>query len=174
MKHPLIGVVAAACIGVFGLSAAPAFADGTSATIDTSRSKGNIVQIAVSDPDLSTLVTALTDADLVKTLEGPGPFIVFAPTNQAFAKVPTAILDYLLDHPSVLKEVLLYHVASGSGTLSADPIKTVQGEIVFPSFSFGPYGLALEVNNSWVSGTPIQASNGVIYIIDSVLLPQFR
>jgi uncharacterized surface protein with fasciclin (FAS1) repeats len=174
MKHPLIGVVAAACIGALGLSAAPAFADSTSAAIDKSSSKSNIVQIAVSDPDLSTLVTALTDTNLVKTLEGPGPFIVFAPTNQAFAKLPTAILDYLLANPSVLKEVLLYHVAIGPGTLNADPIKTVQGETVFPSFSFGPSGLAIEVNNSWVSARPIQASNGVIYIIDSVLQPQFR
>jgi uncharacterized surface protein with fasciclin (FAS1) repeats len=174
MKQPLIGVVAAACIGVFGLGAATAFADSTSATIDTSRSKSNIVQIAVSDPDLSTLVTALTDTNLVKTLEGPGPFIVFAPTNQAFAKLPTAILDFLLANPSSLKEVLLYHVAGGSGTLSGDPIKTVQGEIVFPSFSVGPSGLALYVNNSWVVGKPIQASNGVIYIINSVLLPQFK
>jgi transforming growth factor-beta-induced protein len=174
MKHALIGVVAAVCIGVFGLGAATAFADSTSATIDTSKSKSNIVQIAVSDPDLSTLVTALTDTDLVRTLEGPGPFIVFAPTNQAFAKLPTGVLDFLLANLPVLKQVLLYHVASGSGTLSADPIKTVQGEIVFPSFSYGPSGFALEVNNSLVSGKPIKASNGVIYIVDSVLLPQFR
>jgi len=173
MKHVLIGVVAAACIGVFGLGASTAFADGTSAAIDTSRSKSNIVQIAVSDPDLSTLVTTLTDTDLVKTLEGPGPFIVFAPTNEAFAKLPTGILDFLLANTSILKKVLLYHVASGWGILGAGPIKTVQGEKVFPSFSFGPSGLTLEVNNSLVSGRAIQASNGVIFIIDSVLIPQF-
>jgi uncharacterized surface protein with fasciclin (FAS1) repeats len=132
------------------------------------------VQIAVSDPDLSTLVKALSDTGLVKTLEGPGPFTVFAPTNEAFAKLPVGFLDYLLANPPILKQVLLYHVASGSGALTADPIKTAQGEIVFPSFDFGTSGLAVEVNNSGVSPTPIKASNGVIYIINSVLIPQFR
>ena len=151
MKCSLIGVVAAACIGAFGLAAAPAFADITTdaTTVDTSKSAGNIVQIAVSDPDLSTLVKALSDTGLVRTLEGPGPFTVFAPTNEAFAKIPAGLLDYLLANPSILKQVLLYHVASGSGKLSADPIKTVQGENVFPTLSFGTSGLALEVNNSW-------------------------
>jgi transforming growth factor-beta-induced protein len=175
MKQSLTGVIAAAAIGVFGLGTAPVFAAGTDASsLDTGKSASNIVQIAASDPDLSTLVTALTDAGLVTTLEGAGPFTVFAPTNEAFAKLPTGLLNYVLANKSVLKTVLLYHVASRAGTLSGDPIETVQGEKVFPTFDYNTSGLAVEVNNSWVSGKPIKASNGVIYIIDSVLMPQFE
>jgi uncharacterized surface protein with fasciclin (FAS1) repeats len=133
----------------------------------------NIVQIAVSDPDLSVLVQALTDASLVKTLEGPGPFTVFAPTNSAFSKVPTELLDYFLANPAVLKQVLLYHVAAGADVLTPSPIKTVQGEVVYPSFSYGVGGLTVTVGNSVVTLNPIQATNGVIYLINSVLLPQF-
>jgi uncharacterized surface protein with fasciclin (FAS1) repeats len=174
MKHSLMSAVAVTCIAVLGLGAAPAFSDATRTTVDTSKSADNIVQIALSDPDLSILVKALSETGLVKTLEGPGPFTVFAPTNEAFAKLPVGLLDYLLANLPILKQVLLYHVASGSGPLTADPIKTVQGEIVFPSFDFGTSGLAVEVNNSEVSPTAIKASNGVIYILDSVLIPQFR
>jgi transforming growth factor-beta-induced protein len=176
MKQSLMVVVATTCIGMFGMGAAPAFADATPdvIAIDTSKSESNIVQIAVSDPDLSTLVKAVTETGLVKTLEGPGPFTVFAPTNEAFAKLPSGLVDYLLANPPILKQVLLYHVASEPGTLSGNPLKTVQGEKVFASFRFSPSGLQLEVNNSWVTITPIKASNGVIYIIDSVLMPQFR
>jgi len=132
-----------------------------------------MVQIAASDPDLSVLVKALTDASLVKPLEGAGPFTVFAPTNAAFAKLPTGLLDYLLDNPSILKQVLLYHVASGTDTLTPVPIKTIQGELVFPSFSYGTAGLNVTVGHSTVTLKPISASNGVIYLIDSVLIPQF-
>jgi uncharacterized surface protein with fasciclin (FAS1) repeats len=113
------------------------------------------------------------ETKLVKTLEGPGPFTVFAPTNAAFSKLPTALLDYLLANPSVLQEVLLYHVAVGADALRPAPLKTAQGESVFPSFSYGESGLTVTVNNSSVTARPIEASNGVIYIVDSVLMPQF-
>jgi uncharacterized surface protein with fasciclin (FAS1) repeats len=103
------------------VGAAPAFADASVTAIDTSKSERNIVQIAVSDPDLSTLVKAVVDTGLVKTLEGPGPFTVFAPTNEAFAKLPAGLLDYLLANPAILKQVLLYHVAS-AGTLNDNPL----------------------------------------------------
>jgi uncharacterized surface protein with fasciclin (FAS1) repeats len=152
--------------GSIGLAtaAAAAAADGTSTE--------TIVQIASSDPDLSTLVTALSAADLVKTLEGPGPFTVFAPTNEAFGKLPKGILDFLLANTAVLKTVLLYHVST-SKHLVPGSLTTVAGEKVFPSFSYDSKGLTLTVNNSMVTVTPIEASNGEIYIIDSVLLPQF-
>jgi uncharacterized surface protein with fasciclin (FAS1) repeats len=165
-----MGIAASVCMAVFAVGATPALAEDAGATGGAS----TIVQIAASDPDLTTLVKALSDTGLVKTLESPGPFTVFAPTNEAFAKLPSGLLDYLLANASILKQVLLYHVAGGSGPLSADPIKTAQGEKVFPSFSLGISGLTLEVNNSRVSVTPIKASNGVIYIVDSVLIPQFR
>jgi uncharacterized surface protein with fasciclin (FAS1) repeats len=73
-----------------------------------------IVQIAVADPNLSTLVTALTKADLVTALSGAGPFTVFAPTNQAFAALPPGILNRLLNNTAELKDVLLYHVLAGN------------------------------------------------------------
>jgi len=150
-----------------------AFTGSISATIAVAAPSESIVEIAVADPDLSDLVKALTDANLVKTLEGKGPFTVFAPTNSAFAKVPSALLDYLNANPSILASVLLYHVAAGADRLTPSPIKTVEGELVFPSFSYGINGLTVTVNNSVVTLRPIQASNGVIYLIDNVLLPQF-
>jgi uncharacterized surface protein with fasciclin (FAS1) repeats len=131
----------------------------------------SIVQIAESDAALSTLVKALSDTGLVKPLEGPGPFTVFAPTNTAFANLPPSVLDYLLANPTVLKQVLLYHVVSGEYALTGAALKTLQGGSVFPSFSYGTAGLTVKVNNSLVSVKPIKASNGVIYVIDAVLLP---
>jgi uncharacterized surface protein with fasciclin (FAS1) repeats len=132
------------------------------------------VQIAAGDPDFSILVTALTDTGLVKTLEGKGPFTVFAPTNEAFAKIPAGLLVYLISNPSVLKSVLLYHAAAGSDALTGASIKTVEGERAFPSVSLKTNGeTVVKVNNSTVSVKPILASNGVIYVIDSVLMPQF-
>jgi uncharacterized surface protein with fasciclin (FAS1) repeats len=161
---PFVATLALLVSGSIGLTATAA------AAADTANE--TIVQIASADPDLSTLVTALSAADLVKTLEGPGSFTVFAPTNQAFGKLPKGILDYLLANTAVLKSVLLYHVSTSKHLLPS-PIATVQGEKVFPSFSYDSKGLTLTVNNSTVTVTPIEASNGEIYIIDSVLLPQF-
>jgi uncharacterized surface protein with fasciclin (FAS1) repeats len=175
MKQPLMSIIAAAWIGIVGMGVAPSFANATTeiTDIDTSKSSSNIVQIAVSDPDLTTLVATLKDTGLVKTLESPGPFTVFAPTNEAFAKLPGGLLEYLLANPSILKSVLLYHVASGSGPLTSAPLETVLGEKVFPSFALSTSGVSIWVNNSRVTVRAIKASNGVIYIIDSVLLPQF-
>jgi uncharacterized surface protein with fasciclin (FAS1) repeats len=150
-----------------------AFGGLFSVTVAEAAPTQSIVEIAVSDPDLSTLVKALTDANLVKTLEGPGPFTVFAPTNSAFAKLPTGLLDYLLDNPPILGKVLLYHVAAGSAPLTSAPITTVEGGLVFPSFSYAPNGVTVTVGNSHVIAHPISATNGVIYLIDSVLMPQF-
>jgi uncharacterized surface protein with fasciclin (FAS1) repeats len=162
---------AAGVLALIGYSAGPAVAaDAT----DWSGGGESIVQIAVSDPDLSTLVKALKDTNLVSTLEGAGPFTVFAPTNEAFGKLPAGLLNYLVANPSILKQVLLYHVAAGANTLTSAPLKTVEGELVFPSFSDGVAGTTVSVNNSLVTIKAIKASNGVIYVIDSVLIPQFR
>ena len=138
------------------------------------RVHGTIVDVAVSNPAFSTLVTALTAADLVTTLQGPGPFTVFAPTNDAFAKVPPAVLNLLLSDTKALTNVLLYHVIGGrrdlSKALQTRDIKTVQGQEVYAERE----GNILFVNNSKVIGRPIVTDNGVIYVIDSVLLPQYR
>ena len=138
------------------------------------RVHGTIVDVAVSNPAFSTLVTALTAANLVTTLQGPGPFTVFAPTNDAFAKVPPAVLNLLLSDTKALTDVLLYHVIGGrrdlSKALQTRDIKTVQGQEVYAERE----GNILFVNNSKVIGRPIVTDNGVIYVIDSVLLPQYR
>jgi uncharacterized surface protein with fasciclin (FAS1) repeats len=157
-------------VGSLGLAAAGAVAAASPANT----AHETIAQIASQDPSLSILVTALSDTDLVTTLEGPGPFVVFAPTNKAFESLPKEILDYFLAHPAVLKQVLLYHVAASSAPLSPAPITTVEGESVFPSFTYAPSGFTVTVNDARVNIEPIQASNGEIYVIDSVLLPQFK
>jgi uncharacterized surface protein with fasciclin (FAS1) repeats len=135
---------------------------------------GDIVDVAVSNPAFSTLVTALTAAGLVETLKGPGPFTVFAPTNAAFAGLPPVLLGAALSDPEgLLTSILTYHVAGGT----YDPryaflpreIRSVQGQGLFLSASKRAAG----VNQSNVNCQGIKASNGVIWVIDSVLLPQF-
>jgi uncharacterized surface protein with fasciclin (FAS1) repeats len=138
------------------------------------RVSGTIVDVAVSNPAFSTLVTALTAAGLVSTLQGPGPFTVFAPTNDAFAKVPAPVLNLLLSNTAALTDVLLYHVTGGIQDLRyafvPRDIKTVQGQQVFAERERD----RLFINNSRVIGQPIVTDNGVIYVVDSVLLPQYR
>jgi uncharacterized surface protein with fasciclin (FAS1) repeats len=129
----------------------------------------DVVGIAADNADFSTLVTAVQAAGLVSALQGPGPFTVFAPTNAAFAALPSGTLDALLADPQALAEVLKYHVVSGKlyagdlrDTYSA---QTLAGfPILFPS-------LGAQVNNSLVGPANILATNGVIHVIDQVLLP---
>ncbi len=144
------------------------------ALITSSAATPTIVGVASSDPQFSTLVTALTAADLVKTLEGKGPFTVFAPTNAAFAKIPKATLDALLKNKPELTKVLLYHVVSGK-VMAADAMKmngkmakTVEGS----SLKISVMGKVLEVDNAKVIKADIAASNGVIHVIDTVLMPK--
>jgi uncharacterized surface protein with fasciclin (FAS1) repeats len=144
--------------------------------IEPVRVHGTIVDVAVKTPALSTLVTALTAANLVTTLQGPGPFTVFAPTNEAFSKVPAPVLSFLLSDVAALKSVLLYHVAAGKVTdFDREPtaVTTVQGEKVFIRAGYHSGEIVLTVNNSNVVLQPIEVDNGVVYVIDSVLLPQF-
>jgi uncharacterized surface protein with fasciclin (FAS1) repeats len=136
----------------------------------------NIVQVALSDPQFSTLVTALKAADLVKTLEGAGPFTVFAPTNAAFAKIKKADLDALLKNKAELTKVLTYHVVSGK-VMAADVLKmnnkmakTVEGSQI----KISVMGSTVKVDNAKVTKTDIAASNGVIHVIDTVLMPKMK
>jgi uncharacterized surface protein with fasciclin (FAS1) repeats len=142
------------------------------------RVPGTIVDIAVATPELSTLVSAVSAAGLVETLQGKGPFTVFAPTNKAFAKLPPDILNYLLANKDELTNVLLYHVTAGRADLRsavvAKPVKTVQGQRVFARVTVKGSTAVLAINNSKVVLRPIIADNGWIYVIDSVLLPQYR
>ena len=130
-----------------------------------------VVDIAVSNKDFSTLVSLLKKADLVKALEGAGPFTVFAPTNEAFAAVPKADLDALLANPEKLKAVLLYHVVSGdiaSDKIKPGMVKTLSGQDVDITVKDGK----VYVNNAEVVQADLKASNGVIHVVNQVLLPK--
>ncbi len=141
------------------------------AAVASVASAADIVDTAVSAGQFKTLVTALKAADLVDTLKGEGPFTVFAPTDAAFAKLPTASLDALLKDKEKLSAVLTYHVVSGK-VMAADvkpgSVKTVQGQPLTVSTKSG----SVMVNNAKVLKTDIDASNGVIHVIDAVLLPK--
>jgi uncharacterized surface protein with fasciclin (FAS1) repeats len=134
----------------------------------------NIVETAVSAGSFKTLVAAVQAAGLVPTLEGEGPFTVFAPTDAAFAKLPAGTIDELLkpENLSQLQAILTYHVISGkvlsSDVVKTHSLKTVQGQELKVSNSGGK----VMINNAAVTQVDILASNGVIHVIDSVLLPQ--
>jgi uncharacterized surface protein with fasciclin (FAS1) repeats len=136
-----------------------------------SRADKTIVDIAVADGRFKTLVTGLQAADLVSTLQGAGPFTVFAPTDDAFAKLPAGTVESLLADVPTLKNILLYHVVSGK-VMAADVVKlssanTVSGQPV----TIKVEGDKVMVNDAQVVITDIEASNGVIHVIDTVLLP---
>ena len=134
-----------------------------------------IVDLAVGTKDLSTLVTALKAADLVTTLSGKGPFTVFAPTNEAFAKLDKRVLDYLLEpqHKAQLAKVLTYHVvaaeAKSTDLKNGELIKTVEGQEVRVEL----YGGHVKINNAEVTIANVLATNGVVHIIDHVLIPHW-
>ncbi len=126
-----------------------------------------IVELAVADGRFTTLAAAVQRAGLLATLSGPGPLTVFAPTDAAFAKLPAGTLDALSDEQ--LKQVLLYHAVSGrvlSSSLTAGPVDTVAELSAFVSTTGG-----VKVNNANVTSADITASNGVIHVLDTVLLP---
>jgi len=131
----------------------------------------DIVDTAVSAGSFTTLVTAVQTAGLVETLKGEGPFTVFAPNDQAFAKIPSDQLNALLADKEKLTAVLLYHVVPGK-VMAADvagltSAKTVQGQEIRIDTSDG-----VKVNDAKVIQTDIVASNGVIHVIDTVLMPK--
>ena len=134
--------------------------------------KKDIVDTAVAAGDFSTLVTAVKAAGLFETLKGEGPFTVFAPTDAAFAKVPTDTLNALLADKAALANVLTYHVVAGN-VMAADVVKltsavTVQGQAVSIEVKDGK----VYVDGAQVVATDIKASNGVIHVIDAVILPK--
>ena len=134
----------------------------------------NIVALAESVPDLSTLVTALKAGKLVDTLSGTGPFTVFAPTNQAFAELPPQVLKHLLEPANIkqLQAVLEYHVVSGaikSTDLKPEQqVKTLEGS----DLEIRAFGGHVEVNDAHVLKADNLATNGVVHIISKVLIPK--
>jgi uncharacterized surface protein with fasciclin (FAS1) repeats len=134
------------------------------------RYMADIVDTAVSAGSFSTLVAAIKAASLVDTLKGKGPFTVFAPTDEAFAKLPAGTVDGLLKDIPKLKKILTYHVVSGK-VMAADvsklkSAKTVEGSEVTIDASNG-----VKVNASMVTTADVAADNGIIHIIDTVLMP---
>lgn len=153
MKKALI---ATACAAVFGLGALQAKAS-------------TIVDTAVQAGQFSTLVKAIEAAGLVDTLKGDGPFTVFAPSDEAFAKLPEEKLNALLADKDALTRVLTYHVVPGkvmSTDVQAGEVTTKAGQAIQVRTEGG-----VQVNDSRVVSADISASNGVIHVIDSVLLP---
>ena len=130
----------------------------------------DIVDTAVGAGNFKTLAVALTAAGLIDTLKGKGPFTVFAPTDAAFAKVPKADLDALLADKAKLTKVLTYHVVPGkvmAKDVKAGKVKTVQGGEITVATTGG-----VTVDGAKVSATDIVADNGVIHVIDSVIMPK--
>jgi len=131
----------------------------------------DIVETAVAAGTFKTLATALTEAGLIETLQGKGPYTVFAPTDEAFAKIPEKDLKNLLENKEELTRVLLYHVVAGEVT-SADVVKlkaakTVEGN----EAKITVKDKTVMVDNATVVATDIRATNGIIHVIDSVILP---
>jgi uncharacterized surface protein with fasciclin (FAS1) repeats len=167
-KGMLSAVVALGVFVVMGLSHANAggYAYGTKST------KADIVDTAVAAGSFNTLVAAVQAAGLVDTLKSDGPFTVFAPTDEAFSKIPQSQLDALLADKKALTAVLTYHVVPGK-IMSADLLKdrlmtakTVQGESINIDAR-----ISVKVNDANVVKADITASNGVVHVIDSVILP---
>ncbi|MGY6552552.1 MAG: fasciclin domain-containing protein [Erythrobacter sp.] len=158
----------------------------TTAVADDATGAGNIVEVAQSNEDFSTLVAAVTAAELGETLSGPGPFTVFAPTNDAFAKLPDGTVEKLTtEDAETLRAILTYHVVEGSvdaATLTTAiteagdggyAITTVGGGTLTAKIVDGGVVLTDAAGNtSKVTATDVAASNGLIHVIDTVLMPK--
>jgi uncharacterized surface protein with fasciclin (FAS1) repeats len=145
-------------------------AGATETSVAAAGDAKDIVDTAVGAGNFTILAKLLTDAGLVETLKGEGPFTVFAPTDEAFAKVPAETLAALAADKEALKKVLTYHVVAGK-VMAADvkpgEVPTVAG----PNFTVSVDGGKVKVNDANVVTTDIAASNGVIHVLDAVLLP---
>lgn len=130
----------------------------------------DIVDVAVKAGSFKTLVAAVQAAGLVDTLKGPGPFTVFAPTDEAFAKIPKATLGALIKDKAALTKVLTYHVVAGkvmAKDVKAGNVKTVQGSEATLATAGG-----VTINGAKVVAADVAASNGVIHVIDTVIMPK--
>jgi len=135
-------------------------------------SEKDIVTIAVESGKFNTLVKALTETGLAEALRGDGPYTVFAPTDDAFAKLPEGTIESLLNDKETLKNILLYHVASGNVSseqvVNLDKAETLAGKIIKIKVING----SVMINDATVTIADVMASNGVIHIIDTVLIPE--
>jgi len=135
---------------------------------------GTIVDAAIATPELSTLVNLVVAADLVGPLSGKGPLTVFAPTNAAFGKVPAPLLNLIGSDPALLTSVLTYHVTAGTvdprRSLIPSQAKTLQGQTLYVGYDAD----GASVNQSVAACKGVKTTNGTVWLIDSVLLPQFK
>lgn len=162
LKTYVMGSVAAAAFAVAAVMAAPVSAQSK-----------DIVDTAVAAGSFKTLAAALTAADLVSTLKGSGPFTVFAPTDEAFAKLPAGTVESLLkpENKAKLRRILTYHVVAGT-VMAADVVKLTSAKAVSgDTLTIKTMG-GVMVDNAKVVKTDIKTSNGVIHVIDAVLLPR--
>ena len=175
MKLTHIAVIAALAVASLGVVACGSSDSETTASTTattTAMTDETIAAVATGNKDLSTLVAALTAADLVTTLEGTGPYTVFAPTDAAFADIQSTV-DTLLepDNKTDLQQVLTYHVVPGTYTAAdltdGQKLKTVEGQDLTVSITDG----VVKVNDATVEATDITASNGVVHVINKVLVP---
>ena len=169
----------AAPLAVFALTAAACSSDTTDTTAAPTttaaaveaEAMGTIVDVASDAGTFETLLAAADAAGLVDTLQSDGPFTVFAPTDDAFAALPEGTVESLLADPETLADILLYHVVAGkvlaADVVGLDSATTAQGSDVAISVD----GSSVMVNEANVVATDIEASNGVIHVIDAVILP---
>lgn len=138
---------------------------------DSKKASKDIVDTAIEAGNFKTLAAALTEADLIETLKGEGPFTVFAPTDEAFAKLPEGTVESLLGDKKALTNVLLYHVVSGKvmakDVVNLNSAETVQGSSVKIKVVDGK----VMINDAQVTIADLETSNGVIHVIDTVILP---
>jgi uncharacterized surface protein with fasciclin (FAS1) repeats len=161
MTRILITAIAALALAVPAATAAPA----------RETANPSIAAVATQTPQLSTLLSLVKKAGLAGTLSKPGAYTVFAPTNAAFAKVPKATLDSLAKNPAALKRVLLYHVVAGkvpaAKVVTLRSAKTLAG----PAVQIRVSGKTVRINSAKVAKADVKASNGIVHVIDSVLIP---
>jgi uncharacterized surface protein with fasciclin (FAS1) repeats len=182
MRHHRIAAAAVAAAAALTLAACGSSSSSTATTSSPSAAPstpaasspaaaGTIVDVAAGNPDFSTLVTAVQAAGLAETLSGDGPFTVFAPTNEAFAALPAGLLDKLLlpENKDVLTKILTYHVLASevmAADVTAGKVPTVEGTELTITTDGG-----VKVDDATVTATDVEASNGVIHVIDAVLVP---
>ena len=174
MKKTIIAIAAASVLLLSACGSDGSTSDTTVAATDETEMAtevGNIVAVAQGNPEFSTLVAAITAAGLGDALSGEGPFTVFAPTNAAFEALPAGLLEKLLlpENKEVLTKILTYHVVPAkvmAADVAAGDVTTLEGS----AFAITTEG-GVKVNASNVTATDVAASNGVIHVIDAVLVP---
>ena len=174
MKKTIIAIAAASVLLLSACGSDGSTSDTTVAATDETEMAtevGNIVAVAQGNPEFSTLVAAVTAAGLGEALSGEGPFTVFAPTNAAFEALPAGLLEKLLlpENKEILAKILTYHVVAAkvmAADVAAGDVTTLEGS----AFAITTEG-GVKVNASNVTATDVAASNGVIHVIDAVLVP---